>query len=59
MMAVDLGIDNFAATVTNTGNRVVLAEGKTVLYVNQQQSRLKFYVEQPTMKTSKRRSVYI
>ncbi|OZU89375.1 transposase [Virgibacillus indicus] len=40
-MSVDLGIDNLAAIVTNTGRRPVLVKGKHIKSINQQYNQLK------------------
>jgi putative transposase len=40
-MSVDLGIDNLATIVTNTGSRSVLVKGKNIKSVNQQYNQLK------------------
>ncbi|MCT1902186.1 RNA-guided endonuclease InsQ/TnpB family protein [Oceanobacillus sojae] len=43
LLAVDLGIDNLATIVTNTGKRAVLVKGKNVKSVNQRFNQLKAY----------------
>ncbi len=42
-LAVDLGIDNLATIVMNTGKRAVLVKGKNVKSVNQRYNQLKAY----------------
>ncbi|GEN86781.1 RNA-guided endonuclease InsQ/TnpB family protein [Oceanobacillus sojae] len=43
LLAVDLGMDNLATIVTNTGKRAVLVKGKNVKSVNQRFNQLKAY----------------
>ncbi len=40
-MSVDLGVDNLATIVTNTGRRPVLVKGKSIKSVNQRYNKLK------------------
>jgi putative transposase len=40
-MSIDLGIDNFATIVTNTGRRPVLVKGKNIKSINQRYNQLK------------------
>ena len=40
-MSIDLGIDNLATIVTNTGRRPVLVKGKNVKSINQYYNKLK------------------
>ncbi|WP_080873715.1 RNA-guided endonuclease InsQ/TnpB family protein [Oceanobacillus timonensis] len=42
-LAVDLGIDNLATIVTNTGKRPMLVKGKNVKSINQRYNQLKAY----------------
>ncbi|CEI80754.1 putative transposase [Oceanobacillus oncorhynchi] len=42
-MSVDLGMDNLATIVTNTGKRPVLVKGKNIKSVNQRYNQLKAY----------------
>ncbi|MFD1385604.1 RNA-guided endonuclease InsQ/TnpB family protein [Oceanobacillus oncorhynchi subsp. oncorhynchi] len=42
-LSVDLGIDNLATIVTNTGKRPVLLKGKNIKSVNQRYNQLKAY----------------
>ncbi|UUI02368.1 transposase [Oceanobacillus jeddahense] len=42
-LAVDLGIDNLATIVTNTGKRPILVKGKNVKSINQRYNQLKAY----------------
>lgn len=41
LMSVDLGIDNLATIVTNTGRRPVLVKGKNIKSINQRYNQLK------------------
>lgn len=43
ILGVDLGIDNLATIVTNTGKKAVLVKGKNVKSVNQRFNQLKAY----------------
>lgn len=42
-MSVDLGIDNLATIVTNTGRRPVLVKGKNIKSINQRYNQLRAY----------------
>jgi putative transposase len=41
LMSIDLGIDNLATIVTNTGRRPVLVKGKNIKSINQRYNQLK------------------
>ena len=60
-MSIDLGIDNLATIVTNTGRRPVLVKGKNVKSINQYYNKLKAHylgiLRQG--KQTKRRSFYV
>src|SRR5699024_2767506 len=42
-MSIDLGIDNLATIITNTGHQPVLLKGKHIKSINQQYNKLKAY----------------
>ncbi|WP_226668545.1 RNA-guided endonuclease InsQ/TnpB family protein [Metabacillus litoralis] len=41
LMSIDLGIDNIATIVTNTGRRPILVKGENIKAINQQYNKLK------------------
>ena len=42
-MSIDMGIDNLATIVTNTGLRPLLVKGKNVKSINQYYNKMKAY----------------